>query len=156
MESGNFESGSTCSAVLMTPKNFIFANVGDSRSVLISRNRVRFETTDHKPTDFPGSTVFSISLLYNKLIQSDKEYTDMVVLFKWTEWTGIWHCLELLAIFFWNNIQLRTFSIDSTISFINQLLRCQPSPLLNANKKTINTCCLLATEYLTFSGQSNL
>ena len=54
MQSKTFDSGSTCTSVLVTPTHYLFANVGDSRSVLVSRDKVRFETKDHKPTDFPG------------------------------------------------------------------------------------------------------
>ena len=54
MQSKKFDSGSTCTSVLVTPTHYLFANVGDSRSVLVSRDKVRFETKDHKPTDFPG------------------------------------------------------------------------------------------------------
>jgi len=53
MQSKKFESGSTCTSVLVTPTHYLFANVGDSRSVLVSRDKIRFETKDHKPTDFP-------------------------------------------------------------------------------------------------------
>ena len=56
MQSKKFESGSTCTSILVTPTHYIFANVGDSRSVLVSRDKIRFETKDHKPTDFPGKS----------------------------------------------------------------------------------------------------
>lgn len=42
-------SGTTCTSVLIGPKFFLFANVGDSRSFLISDGQLRFETADHKP-----------------------------------------------------------------------------------------------------------
>ena len=62
MQSKKFESGSTCTSVLVTPTHYLFANVGDSRSVLVSRDKIRFETKDHKPTDFPGKDFFFMSL----------------------------------------------------------------------------------------------
>ena len=37
-------SGSTCTSVLIGPQFFLFANVGDSRSFLISDGNLRFET----------------------------------------------------------------------------------------------------------------
>ena len=95
MESGNFESGSTCTSVLMTPTHFIFANVGDSRAVIVSRNRVRFETKDHKPTDFPGkyaqfhflncslSPPTWISNCWKIAFKSDSVLIVAVVLYKW-------------------------------------------------------------------------
>lgn len=43
-------SGSTCTSVLITPTHFIFANVGDSRTVLVREGKVEFSTIDHKPT----------------------------------------------------------------------------------------------------------
>ena len=44
-------SGSTCTAVLVTPEHFIFCNLGDSRSLLCRQGRPVFATKDHKPTD---------------------------------------------------------------------------------------------------------
>ena len=43
-------SGSTCTSVLMTPTHFVFANLGDSRSILCRGGRLTFATKDHKPT----------------------------------------------------------------------------------------------------------
>jgi len=51
MTANKFDSGSTCTSILATPSHFFFANVGDSRSILVSRSVVRFETKDHKPCD---------------------------------------------------------------------------------------------------------
>ena len=51
MSANTFDSGSTCTSILATPNHFFFANVGDSRSILVNRNAVRFETKDHKPCD---------------------------------------------------------------------------------------------------------
>jgi hypothetical protein len=42
-------SGATCTSVLLTPTHFVFANVGDSRTLLCRAGRVAFETQDHKP-----------------------------------------------------------------------------------------------------------
>ena len=39
IRASGLRSGSTCSSVLMTPKNFIFANVGDSRTLLVGTVR---------------------------------------------------------------------------------------------------------------------
>merc|ERR1712110_101223 len=43
-------SGSTCTALLVTPKHFFFINCGDSRGILVRENKVHFATADHKPT----------------------------------------------------------------------------------------------------------
>ena len=45
------KSGSTCTALLMSPTYMFFANLGDSRSVLCRDGILAFATKDHKPTD---------------------------------------------------------------------------------------------------------
>eukprot|EP00042_Codosiga_hollandica_P047932 m.527181 g.527181 ORF g.527181 m.527181 type:complete len:515 (+) comp57558_c0_seq1:762-2306(+) len=49
LQNGEDESGSTATSVLVTPTHIIFANCGDSRSVLFTSSGVKFGTTDHKP-----------------------------------------------------------------------------------------------------------
>jgi len=56
-ESLTDRSGTTCTALLITPKHFLFINCGDSRTIL-SRDKkkdenstVHFSTDDHKPTN---------------------------------------------------------------------------------------------------------
>lgn len=56
-ESLTDRSGTTCTALLITPKHFLFINCGDSRTIL-SRDKkkdenstVHFSTADHKPTN---------------------------------------------------------------------------------------------------------
>lgn len=53
-ESLTDRSGSTCTALLITSKHFLFINCGDSRTIL-SRDKqetsVHFATADHKPTN---------------------------------------------------------------------------------------------------------
>jgi len=49
-------SGTTCTALLITPQHFLFINCGDSRSVLSretgnENSNVHFATNDHKPTN---------------------------------------------------------------------------------------------------------
>jgi len=44
-------SGCTATGVLIAPNHFFFMNIGDSRSVLCSGGRVKFATSDHKPTN---------------------------------------------------------------------------------------------------------
>lgn len=44
------KSGSTATVILITPLNYYFVNLGDSRSCLIEDNIVKFSTYDHKPT----------------------------------------------------------------------------------------------------------
>jgi len=52
IRASGLRSGSTCSSVLLTPKNFIFANVGDSRTLLVDESsELKFATEDHKPMD---------------------------------------------------------------------------------------------------------
>jgi len=51
VKSGKDYSGSTGVAVIITEKDIIFANTGDSRSVLMSGERVKFATQDQKPSD---------------------------------------------------------------------------------------------------------
>lgn len=43
--------GSTASMVFMTPDRLVFANVGDSRGLLIRNNEVFFSTLDHSPDE---------------------------------------------------------------------------------------------------------
>lgn len=52
----NFEvlrdrSGTTCTAVLVSPSHWYFANLGDSRAVLCRNGRPHYATHDHKPTE---------------------------------------------------------------------------------------------------------
>ena len=42
-------SGTTAVATVITPKKIIFANCGDSRALLCSKNNIKFVTSDHKP-----------------------------------------------------------------------------------------------------------
>lgn len=42
-------SGTTAVAAFLTPKKVIFANCGDSRALLCSKNSIKFATSDHKP-----------------------------------------------------------------------------------------------------------
>ena len=42
---------STATGVLIAPNHFFFMNIGDSRSVLCSDQKVSFSTSDHKPTN---------------------------------------------------------------------------------------------------------
>ena len=42
-------SGTTVTSVYITDENIIFANLGDSRSILCRNGQVEFETTDHNP-----------------------------------------------------------------------------------------------------------
>jgi len=44
-------SGTTCTALLITPKHYFFINCGDSRGMLTSTGNVKFATKDHKPTN---------------------------------------------------------------------------------------------------------
>jgi len=44
-------SGTTCTAILISPDHFFFINCGDSRSMLVREDSVKFSTKDHKPTD---------------------------------------------------------------------------------------------------------
>ena len=44
-------SGTTCTALLITPKHYFFINCGDSRGMLTSSGNVKFATKDHKPTN---------------------------------------------------------------------------------------------------------
>jgi len=50
LQQGHDRSGSTVVTLFMTPTHFIIGNVGDSRAVLVSDNKVRFATEDHKPS----------------------------------------------------------------------------------------------------------
>eukprot|EP00730_Choanoeca_flexa_P011940 TRINITY_DN2956_c0_g1_i1.p1 TRINITY_DN2956_c0_g1~~TRINITY_DN2956_c0_g1_i1.p1 ORF type:complete len:559 (+),score=136.00 TRINITY_DN2956_c0_g1_i1:143-1819(+) len=43
-------SGATCTSVLMTPTHYVFANLGDSRTLLCRQGKLAFQTRDHKPT----------------------------------------------------------------------------------------------------------
>jgi len=49
------KSGTTCTALLITPKHFLFINCGDSRTILSRDDQkdssVHFSTADHKPTN---------------------------------------------------------------------------------------------------------
>ncbi|MES1905303.1 MAG: Protein phosphatase 1B, partial [Paramarteilia canceri] len=45
----NNNSGSTATCVLVSPTEFYFINLGDSRTVLYSGPNIIFETSDHKP-----------------------------------------------------------------------------------------------------------
>lgn len=51
LSSGEDVSGSTATTVLVTPTNIIFANLGDSRSLLVRNGKVFFATEDHKPSN---------------------------------------------------------------------------------------------------------
>lgn len=42
-------SGTTVTSVFITDENIIFANLGDSRTILCRNGQVEFETTDHSP-----------------------------------------------------------------------------------------------------------
>jgi serine/threonine protein phosphatase PrpC len=44
-------SGSTCTSVLISPTHVIFANLGDSRSMLARDGKLVFATSDHKPSN---------------------------------------------------------------------------------------------------------
>eukprot|EP00053_Salpingoeca_punica_P009729 m.87568 g.87568 ORF g.87568 m.87568 type:complete len:402 (-) comp15133_c0_seq1:676-1881(-) len=44
-------SGCTCTSVLISPSHFFFANLGDSRGVLVQKGKPAFATEDHKPTN---------------------------------------------------------------------------------------------------------
>lgn len=44
------QSGSTAVCVLVSPTHYYFINCGDSRAVLCRQEKVRFATSDHKPT----------------------------------------------------------------------------------------------------------
>ena len=50
-ENPYMECGCTATGVFVTPHFFVFMNLGDSRSVLINKNSVKFTTLDHKPGD---------------------------------------------------------------------------------------------------------
>eukprot|EP00056_Hartaetosiga_gracilis_P006026 m.92205 g.92205 ORF g.92205 m.92205 type:complete len:645 (+) comp12353_c0_seq1:82-2016(+) len=43
-------SGTTCTSVLITPHYYVFANIGDSRTILCREGRLEFASHDHKPT----------------------------------------------------------------------------------------------------------
>eukprot|EP00035_Acanthoeca_spectabilis_P033294 m.22835 g.22835 ORF g.22835 m.22835 type:complete len:571 (+) comp5871_c0_seq1:364-2076(+) len=45
------QSGATCTSVLIGPSQIVFANIGDSRSLLSRGGKVIVATVDHKPTD---------------------------------------------------------------------------------------------------------
>lgn len=44
-------SGTTCTALLVTPKHYFFINCGDSRGMIVRNGKVHFSTQDHKPTN---------------------------------------------------------------------------------------------------------
>lgn len=44
-------SGTTCTALLITPKHYFFINCGDSRGLIVKNGKVHFSTEDHKPTN---------------------------------------------------------------------------------------------------------
>jgi len=44
-------SGTTCTALLVTPKHYFFINCGDSRGLIVRDGAVHFSTLDHKPTN---------------------------------------------------------------------------------------------------------
>ena len=48
---GDDKSGTTAVTAMITPKQFIFANCGDSRAILCSNGKVTFHTVDHKPSN---------------------------------------------------------------------------------------------------------
>lgn len=48
---GDDKSGTTAVTIMITPKQFIFANCGDSRAILCSNEKVTFHTVDHKPSN---------------------------------------------------------------------------------------------------------
>jgi len=48
---GDDKSGTTAVTTMVTPKQFIFANCGDSRAILCSNGKVTFHTVDHKPSN---------------------------------------------------------------------------------------------------------
>ena len=49
--SENVTSGATLNIVVITQKLIIFANCGDSRSLLVRSKGIYFVTHDHKPDD---------------------------------------------------------------------------------------------------------
>ena len=48
---GDDKSGTTAVTTMITPKQLIFANCGDSRAILCSSGKVTFHTVDHKPSN---------------------------------------------------------------------------------------------------------
>ncbi|KAK2554048.1 Protein phosphatase 1A [Acropora cervicornis] len=48
---GDDKSGTTAVTAMITPKEYIFANCGDSRAILCSDKKVTFHTVDHKPSN---------------------------------------------------------------------------------------------------------
>lgn len=49
IDASNFGAGSTCASVLVTPTHILFANLGDSRAMLVRNGTLVYATEDHKP-----------------------------------------------------------------------------------------------------------
>lgn len=51
LKSGEDESGSTATTVMVTKDHVFFANLGDSRSLICTAGKCKFATADHKPAN---------------------------------------------------------------------------------------------------------